>query len=184
MSTVQETLIPASMVPGLITIEDVVTGAKKNVYPIDAKDLIVSGEFTLVENGAVEAARMAATPLRSGYASGIPSDQIIAEIAGVEGRVVAAATPEAAAKAIEDGNSPDPNNEPAPYAPVGFEANREARATGTGGTVGTEGDFPLPEKPEEKPPPGSEGGPLADGGKSGARSGIAGRDDKKDNDKR
>lgn len=106
MSTIQENLLPSAMVPGLVTIEDK-DGKRQNVYPVDAKELIQSGEYTLVENGAVEAARMAATPLRSGMASGIPDDQIIAEISGIEGRIVAASTPEAAKEAIEAGNSPD-----------------------------------------------------------------------------
>ena len=127
MSTVQETLLPAAMVPGLVTVEDK-DGNRKNVYPIDAKDLIYSGEYTLVENGAIEAARMAATPLRSGYASGIPSDQIIAEVAGVEGRIIAASTPEEAEEIKEAGDSPDANREPAPGPGVGYEAMRDAHA--------------------------------------------------------
>ena len=142
MSTVQETLLPAAMVPGLVTVEDK-DGNRKNVYPIDAKDLIYSGEYTLVENGAIEAARMAATPLRSGYASGIPSDQIIAEVAGVEGRIIAASTPEEAEEIKEAGDSPDANREPAPGPGVGYEAMRDAAAKEFAAT-----QLPADEKPK------------------------------------
>ncbi len=85
--TVRETLIPTAMVPGLVTVEDK-EGNRQNLHPIDAKELIAAGEHKLVENGAVEAARIAATPLRSGMATNIPSDQIVAEIAGIAGMVV------------------------------------------------------------------------------------------------
>ncbi len=92
--TVRETLLPAAMVPGLVTVEDS-KGKRQNLYPIDAKELLAGGEYKLVENGAVEAARMAATPLRSGMAAGIPDDQLVVEISGVEGRVVTAEDGEA-----------------------------------------------------------------------------------------
>ena len=159
MSTVQETLLPAAMVPGLVTVEDK-KGNRKNVFPIDAKELIASGEVTLVENGAIEAARMAATPLRSGYASGIPSDQIIAEVAGVEGRIVAASTPEEAEEIKDAGDSPDANREPAPAgSQVGFTAMQDAKADefAAGQAAGAE------QKPAPKPAPKAEQKPAPSG---------------------
>jgi hypothetical protein len=112
--TVRETLIPAAMVPGLVTVEDK-DGKQHNVFPIDAKEMLASGEYSLVENGAIEAARMAATPLRSGMAAGIPSDMIVAEISGVEGRIVASEDAEAikSESAGIDGTGPDKNAAPA-----------------------------------------------------------------------
>lgn len=99
--TVRENLLPSAMVPGLVTIEDK-DGNRQNVYPIDAKELIRSGDFTLVENGAVEAARIAATPLRSGMAAGIPDNMIVTEVAGLAGAVVTA-SPDEAQRIIESG---------------------------------------------------------------------------------
>lgn len=151
MSTVQENLLPSAMVPGLITIEDS-KGRRQNVYPIDAVELIRGGDYKLVENGAIEAARMAATPLRSGMASGIPSDQIVAEVSGVEGRVVAAATPEAAAEIIEAGNSADANSAPSAEPPAGFSQVRESLATSTGGTAGTKATNGQTPDPDARPP--------------------------------
>jgi hypothetical protein len=97
--TVRENLLPSAMVPGLVTIEDK-DGNRQNVHPIDAKELIRSGDYTLVENGAVEAARIAATPLRSGMAAGIPDDMVVTEVSGIAGAVVTASPDEA--QAIKD----------------------------------------------------------------------------------
>lgn len=130
--TVRENLLPSAMVPGLVTVEDK-DGNKQNVYPIDAKEMIRSGDYTLVENGAVEAARMAATPLRSGMAAGIPSDQIVAEVSGIAGMVVTgvdAKTTEAIidSAAGADGTGADPK---APK-PAGQQARaNEAKSAAT-----------------------------------------------------
>lgn len=156
MSTIQETLLPAAMVPGLITIEDS-KGRRQNVFPIDAVDLLRGGDYKLVENGAIEAARMAATPLRSGMASGIPSENIVAEVSGIEGRIVATATGEAAAKIIEESNAQAdalPNDGSIP--PVGASEMREARATGTAGTAGTSGTNGQTPDPDARPPADSK----------------------------
>lgn len=104
--TVREQLLPSAMVPGLVTIEDK-DGKQKNVYPVDAKELINSGDYTLVENGSVEAARIAATPLRSGMAAGIPDGLIVAEISGIEGRVLIADTEENRDKILKMGANAD-----------------------------------------------------------------------------
>jgi hypothetical protein len=100
--TVREGMLPSAMVPGLVTIEDK-KGKRQNVYPVDAKELINSGDFKLVENGAIEAARLAATPLRSGMAAGIPDEHIVAEVSGIEGRVVIAEDEKARDKIVEAG---------------------------------------------------------------------------------
>lgn len=100
-----EQLLPSAMVPGLVTIKDK-KGKTQNVWPIDAKELIAGGEYTLVDNGSAEAARMNVNPLRSGRAVADP-DLIIAEVAGIAGSVVVAATPEEAEKVIEAGDNAD-----------------------------------------------------------------------------
>lgn len=109
--TVRETLLPAAMVPGLVTVEDS-KGNQRNVFPIDAKEMISSGDYELVENGAVEAARMAATPLRSGMAAGIPSDQIVAEVSGIAGMVVAHDDPKKAEEVRSNSAGIDGTDEP------------------------------------------------------------------------
>ena len=89
-----ETLLPTAMVPGLVTIKDK-KGKMPNAFPIDAKELISSGDYELVDNGAVEAARMSATPLKL-YNPGVNPDVVVAEVAGPAPMIVAAASPEAA----------------------------------------------------------------------------------------
>lgn len=155
MSTIQETLLPAAMVPGMITLEDK-KGKRQNFFPIDAKDLIRQG-WKLVENGAIEAARMAATPLRSGMASGIPSDQIVAEVSGHEGRVIAASTPEAAEEIISNSDNADAVAARGDEPVAGITAHRESLATSTAGTPGTEG---TQGKTPEPLRPAGEGKPL------------------------
>ena len=122
--TVRETLLPAAMIPGLVTVREKASGKEKNVYPVDAKELIYSGDYELVENGAIEAARMAATPLRSGQAAGIPADNIIAEVAGHAGMVLTHEDPKEAERirkegnANADGNAADSPEERAKTAPA------------------------------------------------------------------
>lgn len=107
-----ETLLPPAMVPGLVTIKNK-KGEMRNVYPIDAKELVYTGDWELVENGAVEAARLNANPIRSGRAAGIPHDNIIVEVAGGTGAVVAHADADEAERIREssagaEGTGPDP----------------------------------------------------------------------------
>lgn len=111
-----ENILP-EVIPGMVAVE--YTGADnkdtgetkgfvKNVFPIDAKELIATGNYKLVDNGAVEAARLAATPLRR--AAPARPDTVITEVAGVAGEVVLAPTPEEAdklAKQARTSNSPD-----------------------------------------------------------------------------
>lgn len=108
--TVRENMIPSAMVPGLVTIRGLKgdhKGKTQNVYPVDAKELIASGDYELVENGAVEVARLAATPLRSGLASGIPPEHLVAEISGIEGRVIVAENEAERDKVREAGDNAD-----------------------------------------------------------------------------
>src|ERR1043166_8870159 len=89
-----ENILP-EVIPGMVAVE--YTGADnkdtgetkgfvKNVFPIDAKELIATGNYKLVDNGAVEAARLSATPLRSAQAAN--PNVVVTEVAGVGGQVV------------------------------------------------------------------------------------------------
>lgn len=100
-----EQMIPSGMVPGLVTIKDS-KGKTQNVYPIDAKELISSGDYELVDNGAVEAARMSSTPLKSGRVA-VAKELVVAEIVGIEGQVVIGADEKATAAAIKAGDNAD-----------------------------------------------------------------------------
>lgn len=100
-----ENLIP-EIIPGLVAVKYVgpdkdgnpKKGTVKNVYPIDAKEMLMSREYELVENGAVEAARLNANPLRK-----IPTDAalIVTEVVGIEGQLHIADSEKSAEKAIE-----------------------------------------------------------------------------------
>jgi hypothetical protein len=94
------------MVPGLVTVEDK-KGRRQNLYPVDAKELLNAqgDEYKLVENGAIEAARLAATPLRSGMAANIPDDHIVAEVSGIAGRVVVGENAKDAEKIRQSGEN-------------------------------------------------------------------------------
>jgi hypothetical protein len=139
MGTVQENLLPSAMVPGLVTVKDK-KGRKQNVYPVDAKELIASGDFELVENGAIEASRLAATPLRSGSPVSAADDQIIAEVSGVAGSVVGHSDPDEAERIREssadaDGNTKDKS--PAPKSAREQEDDQARRSAAQGQSSGT-----------------------------------------------
>lgn len=94
-----ESLIP-EVIPGLVQVkrtgpDDKNTGEKKGtmktVYPIDAKDLLSSGEYELVENGAVEAARINANPLRN---FALNPKIVAVEVTGIAGQVQVGANEE------------------------------------------------------------------------------------------
>lgn len=112
-----EALIP-EIVPGLVAVEFVgkeveggpKKGAVKNVFPIDAKEMLMSREYKLVENGSVEAARLNANPLRR-----VAADPrlVVTEVTGIEGQVHVAASEADAKEAIEAG---DHDGESAPKA--------------------------------------------------------------------
>ena len=87
---IPNTVGPVTVVPGLVTVKAKgKNGATQNVFAIDALELIRSGEYELVENGSVEAARLNANPLRSAYA-GTNLDVVVAEVTGIAGGVVVA----------------------------------------------------------------------------------------------
>jgi hypothetical protein len=92
-----ESLIP-EVIPGLVQVKEKKTGAFKTVYPIDAKELLMSGDFELVENGAVEAARINANPLRQ---FGINPKIVVAEVTGIAGQAHVASDEKGAEKLIK-----------------------------------------------------------------------------------
>jgi len=99
-----ENILP-EVIPGMVAVEYTgqdnkesgeTKGMVKNVFPIDAKELIATGKYKLVDNGAVEAARLAATPLRR--AAPARPDSVSTEVAGVTSEVVVSPTPQEAEK--------------------------------------------------------------------------------------
>lgn len=112
-----EQMIPSGMIPGLVTIKGK-DGKLQNVWPIDAKELITSGEYELVENGSVEAARLNANPFR-GQPIANP-EVVVAEIAGIGGGIITAANEAETKKIIASGDNADEvapkleTDEPAP----------------------------------------------------------------------
>lgn len=105
-----ENLLPSAMVPGLVTIKDK-DGKTQNVFPIDAKELLRSGDYELVDNGALEAARMNANPLRSGRSAASP-EMTVVEVTGREGRVIASSDPKEVDRLREAGDSADARADP------------------------------------------------------------------------
>ncbi len=106
-----ENLLP-EIIPGMVAVEFTGSdnketgernGAMKNVFPIDAKELVATGKYKLVDNGAVEAARINANPMRSGRAP--QADVVVSEVTGIGGEVHVAATPELAEQARAAGDS-------------------------------------------------------------------------------
>jgi hypothetical protein len=125
-----ESLLP-EVIPGLVQVErtggdDKNTGekkgARKNVFPIDAKELLMTGDYKLVENGAVEAARMNANPLR---ALGLNPNVTVAEVTGIAGQAHMAQTEEEAQKLIKAADHGG-KEAPAEQLPDGSEVAREA----------------------------------------------------------
>lgn len=100
-----EQMLPSAMVPGLVTVKDS-KGKTQNLFPIDAKELIASGEYELVDNGSAEAARLNVNPLRSGR-SAAAEDLVIAEVTGIAGSVVVGADEAATKAAIKAGDNAD-----------------------------------------------------------------------------
>lgn len=109
-----ENLLP-EVIPGMVAVEYVgsdnkesgeTKGMTKNVFPIDAKELIATGKYKLVDNGAVEAARLAATPLRNAQAAN--PDIVVTEVAGIGGQVHVADSPKEAEALREKANENSP----------------------------------------------------------------------------
>lgn len=64
---------PPAVIPGMVILQYVgpdsaESGEKKNhyvnVFPVDARELVGTGKYVLVDNGAAEAARLNSAPLR------------------------------------------------------------------------------------------------------------------------
>lgn len=97
-----EDLLP-TVIPGMVGLENKKTGKVTNHFPVDAREImaISSGEYKLVDNGAVEAARLNANPLRA-----LENDRsnMVAEVTGIEGQVLVAMSAEEAEAWRERGN--------------------------------------------------------------------------------
>lgn len=100
-----ENLIP-EVIPGMVAVKYVgatnkdtgeKNGSVKNVFPVDAKEMLATGEYKLVDNGAVEAARINAGPLR--MAAAAAPQNVVSEVTGIEGQVHVAADEASAEKA-------------------------------------------------------------------------------------
>ena len=132
-----ESLIP-EVIPGLVQVkrsagDDKDTGEKKGsiktVYPIDAKELLMTGDYELVENGAVEAARINANPLRQ---FGINPKIVSAEVTGIAGQVQVAEDEKAAQELIKAADHGGKEVAQAPAADAPAPARAEpAKAAGT-----------------------------------------------------
>lgn len=106
-----ENLLP-EVIPGMVAVQYVGAddkessekkGSVKNVFPIDAKDLVATGNYKLVDNGSVEAARLNANPLRSAQAAA--PEVVVAEVTGVGGQVHVADDAKAAEEAKKASDS-------------------------------------------------------------------------------
>lgn len=89
-----EDLLP-TIVPGMVGLKNKKSGKVTNHFPVDAREImtIAKGEYELVDNGAAEAARLNANPLKAAQAS---SDLLVSEVTGIEGQVLVAMSPEQA----------------------------------------------------------------------------------------
>jgi len=126
-----ESMMP-EVIPGYVTIkyvgsDDKDSGEKKgfvkNVFPVDAREMIATGKYELVDNGAVEAARLNANPLQSTHSN--PA-LIVSEVVGVAGQVHVAVDEKAADAAKAAG---DHKGEEVP-APVAVPAKAPGTPTG------------------------------------------------------
>ena len=123
-----ENLLP-EVIPGMVAVQyvgadDKDSGEKKgsvnNVFPIDAKDLVATGSYKLVDNGSVEAARLNANPLRAAQAAA--PEVVVAEVTGVGGQVHVAEDAKAAEAAKKASDSADAK--PAAGAPAAKPAGK------------------------------------------------------------
>lgn len=121
-----ENLLP-EIVPGMVAVRYVGKatgdghpnkGETKNVFPIDAKDLVGSGEWQIVDNGSVEMARINANPLRGQNQA--DSGLVVAEVTGIGGQLHVASSEEAAdkLKAAGDHGGAEVPAAPKPAAPA------------------------------------------------------------------
>lgn len=89
-----EDLLP-TIVPGMVGLRNKKTKKVTNHFPVDAREILTvsPGEYELVDNGAVQAARINANPLKALEAD---RNLLAAEVTGIEGQVLVAMSPEEA----------------------------------------------------------------------------------------
>lgn len=89
-----EDLLP-TIVPGMVGLRHKKSGKVTNHFPVDAREVlsISPGEYELVDNGAVQAARINANPLKA-----LQADRsfVAGEVTGIEGQVLVAMSAEEA----------------------------------------------------------------------------------------
>lgn len=88
-----ESFLAESMVPGMVALRDK-KGKVTQHFPVDAREIMTQqpGEFKMVTNGSVEAARMNPLPLQ------LAQDTAAAQVVGLEGQVLVAMSAEDAQK--------------------------------------------------------------------------------------
>ncbi len=115
-----ENMIP-EVIPGMVAVQYAgqdnkdsgeKAGMVKNVFPVDAKEMIASGQYKLVDNGAVEAARINATSLRL-YNPVHPSKLVVADVAGIASQLHLAKDEQEAEKAKATSEQAKPAQAPA-----------------------------------------------------------------------
>jgi len=91
-----EDLFP-TIAPGMVGLRNKETKVVSAHFPVDAREILTisNGEYEMVDNGAVEAARMNANPLKA-----LETDRrlIHSEVTGIEGQVLVAMSEEDAEK--------------------------------------------------------------------------------------
>jgi hypothetical protein len=91
-----EDLYP-TIAPGMVGLRNKETKVVSAHFPVDAREILTisQGEYEMVDNGAVEAARMNANPLKALETS---RALIHSEVVGIEGQVLVAMSEEDAEK--------------------------------------------------------------------------------------
>lgn len=169
-----ETLLPTAMVPGLVTVKDK-NGKQRNVYPIDAKELIRSGEYKLVDNGAVQAGRLNANPLSMGTTASLPQEHIAAEITGIAGMVTGSTDEKETKRMIEEADNGGEGTGPDEKAPK-TAAEQDAANARESARTGASGDAKRPHDPAHRDGTrahGVEGHKSGGAGETGHKAGGA-----------
>jgi len=103
--------------PGLVGLKNKKSGAVTQHHPVDIREIleVCKGQYEIVQNGAIEAARLSATPLSMMQQA---SDSIAYEVTGQEGMVMVMMTKEEAAsreevKPVEPPKKPEEKPDPA-----------------------------------------------------------------------
>ena len=87
-----EDLLP-TIVPGMVGLKNKKSGKTTNHFPVDAREILTvsPGEYEIVDNGAAQAARLNANPLK---ALEVDRNLLHTEVTGIEGQVLVAMSPE------------------------------------------------------------------------------------------